>query len=345
MSGRSLVAPPVPLRARHALVGAARRAGHRAATSRPRRSRPPASRRRRHRPRRGVRGRQPSTTPPAALGGRRFDIVYTGLGRAQLAARHPALGRRWSRSWSRPGGFLYLSEFHPISWVFARRRPDRRARLLPAPSRSSSTSPGTYADLDGARPCTTAPRSGSTRSATSVSAVIEAGLAVELLHEHDYTLLPRWPFLERARRACVAMPRRPAARLPLMYSPARRRAPYPREACPRATRSTPRRAASAPPWSASRSSRSRRRSRATRWTAGPSASTGARVRSVDARGKHLFIRFEGDLTLHSHLRMTGPVGRLPARRALAPLAARRAWLVIRTDRARGGASSTGRCWS
>jgi endonuclease-8 len=29
------------------------------------------------------------------------------------------------------------------------------------------------------------------------------------------------------------------------------------------------------------------------------------VRSVDAVGKHLFLRFEGDLVIHSHLRMTG----------------------------------------
>ena len=55
-----------------------------------------------------------------------------------------------------------------------------------------------------------------------------------------------------------------------------------------------------------------------RW---PERLGGRAVRAVDARGKHLFIRFEGDLTLHSHLRMTRPVGRLPARRALAPLAA------------------------
>jgi endonuclease VIII len=29
------------------------------------------------------------------------------------------------------------------------------------------------------------------------------------------------------------------------------------------------------------------------------------VRSVDAYGKHLLLRFEGGLTIHSHLRMTG----------------------------------------
>src|SRR5215204_4062871 len=32
---------------------------------------------------------------------------------------------------------------------------------------------------------------------------------------------------------------------------------------------------------------------------------GRAVRSVDAHGKHLFLRFEGGLTIHSHLRMTG----------------------------------------
>jgi endonuclease-8 len=53
------------------------------------------------------------------------------------------------------------------------------------------------------------------------------------------------------------------------------------------------------------------------------------VRSVDAHGKHLFLRFEGGLTLHSHLRMTGKWGvyRPGARWRRSP---RRAWLVVRT---------------
>ena len=65
------------------------------------------------------------------------------------------------------------------------------------------------------------------------------------------------------------------------------------------------------------------------WTAGPSASPGARSRAVDAHGKHLFIRFDGELTLHSHLRMTGKWGvyRRGERWRRCP---RRAWLVIRT---------------
>ena len=53
------------------------------------------------------------------------------------------------------------------------------------------------------------------------------------------------------------------------------------------------------------------------------------VASVDAHGKHLFLRFEGDLTLHSHLRMGGKWGvyRRGERWRRSP---RRAWLVIRT---------------
>jgi endonuclease VIII len=63
-----------------------------------------------------------------------------------------------------------------------------------------------------------------------------------------------------------------------------------------------------------------------RW---PERLEGRSVRAVDARGKHLFIRFEGDVTLHSHLRMTGSWGvyRRGERWRRAP---RRAWLVIRT---------------
>ncbi|HUA11571.1 MAG TPA: DNA-formamidopyrimidine glycosylase family protein [Solirubrobacteraceae bacterium] len=44
------------------------------------------------------------------------------------------------------------------------------------------------------------------------------------------------------------------------------------------------------------------RLRAAAW---PERLAGRRVAAVDAHGKHLFIRFEGGLTIHSHLRMTG----------------------------------------
>ena len=69
------------------------------------------------------------------------------------------------------------------------------------------------------------------------------------------------------------------------------------------------------------------RHRADRW---PERLAGRAVRAVDAHGKHLFVRFEGDLTLHSHLRMTGAWGVHREgerwRRAVG-----RAWLVLRCE--------------
>ncbi len=68
------------------------------------------------------------------------------------------------------------------------------------------------------------------------------------------------------------------------------------------------------------------RHRLDRW---PERLAGRAVRAVDARGKHLFVRFEGDLTLHSHLRMGGKWGVYERGRRWTR-SARRAWLVIRT---------------
>jgi endonuclease VIII len=64
-----------------------------------------------------------------------------------------------------------------------------------------------------------------------------------------------------------------------------------------------------------------------RW---PQQLAGRAVRSVDAHGKHLFLRFDGDLTIHSHLRMSGAwdVYRDGQRWRRAR---RRAWLVLRCD--------------
>lgn len=68
-----------------------------------------------------------------------------------------------------------------------------------------------------------------------------------------------------------------------------------------------------------------RRHAADRW---PERLAGRTVTSVDPYGKHLFLRFEGGLALHSHLRMTGAWAVYPdgARWRRSP---RRAWLVLR----------------
>jgi endonuclease-8 len=61
----------------------------------------------------------------------------------------------------------------------------------------------------------------------------------------------------------------------------------------------------------------------------PDKLAGRGVRAVDAHGKHLLIRFEGGLTVHSHLRMTGAWGVYPRGRRW-HRGRHRAWLVIRT---------------
>ncbi len=66
----------------------------------------------------------------------------------------------------------------------------------------------------------------------------------------------------------------------------------------------------------------------TRW---PERLRGRAVERIDTHGKNLFVRFEGDLVLHSHLRMTGAWGIYApgARWSRSPA---RAWLVL----SRGG---------
>ena len=78
-----------------------------------------------------------------------------------------------------------------------------------------------------------------------------------------------------------------------------------------------------------------------RW---PERLDGRAVMGVDTHGKHLFLRFEGDLVLHSHLGMNGMWGVYGPGRSVGPLRA------ARLDRASGRLgtrwwSSTGRCSS
>jgi endonuclease-8 len=64
-----------------------------------------------------------------------------------------------------------------------------------------------------------------------------------------------------------------------------------------------------------------------RW---PQRLAGRALVDVDAHGKHMFLRFEGGLTLHSHLRMTGAwqIARTGERWRRAHA---RAWLILRRE--------------
>ena len=87
---------------------------------------------------------------------------------AQLAPRPAAAGRRSSPRCSRPGGFLYLSEFHPFTWVFADEELDDRATTTSTTPRAiaSTTASRAATPTSSAPTATTRRSSGRTRSPT-----------------------------------------------------------------------------------------------------------------------------------------------------------------------------------
>ena len=150
-----------------------------------------------------------------ALGGRDFDIVYTGLGALIWL---PDI-RHWAGIVSelpRPGGFLYVAEFHPFTEVFGDEDLTVEHDYFHSEEPTIWDEPGTYADLEAE---TVHNQSFEWKHTISdvVNAVIGAGLTVELLNEHDYTLFPRWPMLEKSGFDTYRLPEG-TPDLPLMYS-------------------------------------------------------------------------------------------------------------------------------
>jgi SAM-dependent methyltransferase len=150
----------------------------------------------------------------AALGGRTFDIVYTGKGAVLWL---PDIGR-WAdvcAALVAPGGTFYLSEFHPVTDMFAYESLElERSYFETAPFFDDSS--GTYADLE-APTVHNASYEWLHPLGSVVTALIEAGLRIEFLHEHAYTLFPRWPFLESRDDGSFVLPAG-MPELPLMYS-------------------------------------------------------------------------------------------------------------------------------
>lgn len=150
---------------------------------------------------------------PTALGGRTFDIVYTGLG---ALCWLPDL-ERWARTAAAlvaPGGFLYLAEFHPFADVLAE---DGRTVELDYFRRDGTVweEPGTYADMS-AETSANVTVEWQHGIGEVVSALTATGLRLEFLHEHDHTLFARFPDLEEQSGVYRYPADRP--RVPLMYS-------------------------------------------------------------------------------------------------------------------------------
>lgn len=152
---------------------------------------------------------------PAALDGRRFDVVYTGIG---ALCWLPDIDR-WAQTVAQlltDGGVLYLVEFHPLASVLddetgTRVRNDyfQREPLVYEYS-------GTYADPD-ARAENALQVEFRHSLGDIVTAVSRAGLRVEMLHEFPFTLFQELQHLERSDDGLYHQPAG-TPRIPLLYS-------------------------------------------------------------------------------------------------------------------------------
>jgi SAM-dependent methyltransferase len=156
-----------------------------------------------------------------ALGGQRFDVVYTGLGALLWL---PDLVR-WAQivaALLRPRGVLYLVEFHPVADVFADDALVVERPYFGPAEGTVERAPGTYTDWGAATEHNTTVE-WTHPIGSVVSAVLAAGLHLESFHEHDHTLFERWPFLERCDDFTYRLPASYPS-LPLLYSLRARRA-------------------------------------------------------------------------------------------------------------------------
>lgn len=161
-----------------------------------------------------------------ALGGERFDIVYTGGGAINW------LGdiERWARVVAdsvAPGGTLYMWEFHPVSDIFDDERDDGLLVAIhpyftdpDAPLRWDT--PGTYTD-GGESLQQTVTYEWTHSIGSVVSGLIAAGLRIEFLHEYPVNAFKRFPWmvpdetLSEPGRPYYVLPEAPE-RVPMMYS-------------------------------------------------------------------------------------------------------------------------------
>jgi SAM-dependent methyltransferase len=150
---------------------------------------------------------------PAALDGERFDLVYTGLGALVWL---PDL-LRWAQvvsSLLNDGGTLYLAEFHPLTELLSEDGKSVERDYFQVRAETYDF-PHTY--TDGPPLTETLSVQWQHPLGEVVSALAQAGLRIEFLHEHATTLFRRYPMLEHSGNGEYRFPAG-HPRIPLMYS-------------------------------------------------------------------------------------------------------------------------------
>jgi SAM-dependent methyltransferase len=147
----------------------------------------------------------------SALGGRRFDLVFTGIG---AVCWLPSIAE-WAEvvaSLLRPGGRLYLADGHPWLWPFDWDGAVAYDYFEGEPVRSEGS--GTYADMT--LPTVNNVEYGFAHGLGEiVTAVIGAGLRVEYVHEFAETVYPFSAFAVESRPGYWRWPGR---EVPLLFS-------------------------------------------------------------------------------------------------------------------------------
>ncbi len=143
-----------------------------------------------------------------------FDVVYTGKGALCWLNDLP----RWAEqcfSLVKPGGFLYLCEFHPVGYALSTSSPtvgDDYFRAEPWVDEE----PGSYADAS-AQTVHNVAVSWNHPISSVFTAVLGAGFELRFFHEYDYTLFKMNDWLVVGDDRQWRWPTE-SARLPLMYS-------------------------------------------------------------------------------------------------------------------------------
>lgn len=147
-----------------------------------------------------------------------FDIVFTSygvlcwlpdlVGWAQLIARY-----------LRPGGFFYIAEFHPFTLVFENERSVTDWRMAYSYFKKAVQAfpcQGSYADPD-AKTTGEVEYEWMHPLGEVVTALLQAGLQLEFLHEHPFTVFQAFPFLVPNGEGYWVEPEG-KEQLPLMFS-------------------------------------------------------------------------------------------------------------------------------
>ncbi|MBW3555545.1 MAG: class I SAM-dependent methyltransferase [Actinobacteria bacterium] len=147
-----------------------------------------------------------------------FDVVFTSYG---ALCWLPDIAR-WAEvaaGFVRPGGFLYVVEMHPAAMTLSDEPGIRQLRIgYPywtggEPLRFEEE--GTYADYDA--PIKLPEYVWNHGLGEIVTALIDAGLVLEFLHEHDCTIYQQLPFMKRGPDGWWRLPSTMPA-LPLLFS-------------------------------------------------------------------------------------------------------------------------------